>query len=415
MGNQLQHVGLKLDKAHRASCVGCNDLTGSSDLEGGRRVKSDARINERISTFKSFKRDVLEAAAFSAVAADIVGFRLEFEIIGGTSVFWAVPRMTYVKVTQVFEHANAPPRLTSVRGFYILYFMLKDLWDSDSFAKEMAKADGASAASAQACASVKKLEVEDAAEAIAQVAATSDGAGASAGLGAKTLEDATGAHAKIVTSNETSLLQDVSSASTAKVLVNTTSAFDLDEHECPICMDARVAVAPPCGHGLCRNCYEEWRQHSDVCPTCRGDGTGSELWVDLIESLIPDGSEHVDDLMQAIHTYVQMLPRLETRWERQQRMLRQRTMRSRSSTLSTAASSSSLAADAAAATAEASLQRMLAEANHSAAQADHRSFEENHSWLDNVNENSLRRLDVSHLDEELQIEVAMRLSLAASG
>mmetsp|Transcript_21463 Transcript_21463/g.42156 ORF Transcript_21463/g.42156 Transcript_21463/m.42156 type:complete len:396 (-) Transcript_21463:283-1470(-) len=395
MGNQLQHVGLKLDKAHRGSYVGCNDLNGSTDLEGGRRVKADRRINDRISSFKNFKRDVLEAAAFSAVASDIVGFRLEFEIIGGSSVFWAMPRMTYVKVTQVFEHADAPPRLTSVRGFYVLFFMLKDLWDSESFAKEMAKADGASAASTKACATVKVLDCEDAAEGSRCSASNSD---------AKTLCDS-GQNVQLAKASNASAYDDV------------------DDRECPICMDARIAVAPPCGHGICRNCYEEWRQHSSACPTCRGDGAGSELWIELGQDKIPDGSEHVDDLMQAIHTYVQMLPRLETRWEKQQRAMRQQAMRSRSSTVSTTASNSSLIGDAAVlANAEASLQRMLAEAGLDVDGHDddiyssygaRRSVYQTRAWLATVNESTLRRLDVSQLDEELQVEVAMRLSLAA--
>jgi len=131
MGN-TNGVGLKLDKAHRSCCIGRSDLNGSIELEGGKEYESLARstrIGGAMRTPKQFTKDVLHANAVSAMCTDILGFRLEFLIVGKLSLLWTIPGMNYVKVTQIFPNESAPPKITSVRGFYLVYIMLKDMWD----------------------------------------------------------------------------------------------------------------------------------------------------------------------------------------------------------------------------------------------------------------------------------------------
>mmetsp|Transcript_18801 Transcript_18801/g.30715 ORF Transcript_18801/g.30715 Transcript_18801/m.30715 type:complete len:351 (+) Transcript_18801:233-1285(+) len=273
MGNNIQHVGLKLDKAHRASCIGASEMDGSTHLEGGKELKGNSRISKKITTFKAFQRDTLQAAALSAVACDVLGFRLEFEVIGKPSLLWTLPRMTYCKVTQIFAHASAPPKITSVRGFYALYFLLKDLWESESFSQVLQEA---SAAVVENHGEEKKMLEE------------------------KPTED------------------------------DERPKEDGHDEECPICMDRDIQVIPSCGHGLCSNCYHGWKEKDTACPTCRAESGMEELWILPTQSDIPDSSEHVDDLMQAVHTYIQALPRLETRWEKEQRIEKEKVLRRRS-------------------------------------------------------------------------------------
>ena len=43
------------------------------------------------------------------------------------------------------------------------------------------------------------------------------------------------------------------------------------DNECAICLDQKVEVVLPCGHGFCNDCIVDWVSRDRECPMCRED------------------------------------------------------------------------------------------------------------------------------------------------
>mmetsp|Transcript_18731 Transcript_18731/g.34692 ORF Transcript_18731/g.34692 Transcript_18731/m.34692 type:complete len:380 (-) Transcript_18731:63-1202(-) len=311
MGNS--HPGIALDKAYRDCSVGGLNEGEDVSLDGARPDLAQAkRVSECIKSYAKFERDVLEASAFAAVAAEVIGFRLEFEAIGRPGLLWAIPRMTYVKVKQVFTHAEAPPRVTSVRGFYALLLLIKDLWaevvdcnTNLSFVPSQTRKAGLSLPS-------------------------SLGENNQAGESSSYNEDD-----EIKTEDkdeDKDKDKDEDNAHRSSIACETQDSrivSDVNENECPVCLDANIEVVSSCGHGLCKKCFRDWYMKRPDCPMCRVEGKSGTVWVIEDDREIVVVPQSVNDLVQHLHAFVQMLPPLETRWEKEQRLSRIYTFRQR--------------------------------------------------------------------------------------
>jgi hypothetical protein len=338
MGNSAQHPALRLDKAHRRCCVGANGVDGSVRLDGdcgpdapSRHARVGDRLSEVAGSFAMFERDVLCAVAFAAMTSDTLGFRLEFEVLGPKAPPVWLQSMTLVKVRQIFAHAEAPPRVTSVRGFYALSFVVRDLYDADKAGRAQSERNRKARDAARARRRAARALAQGDAPHLAQRAGLDDKAVdahepvcAAPGPG-----DEEGLEGRQLLVREQHQHQHQLQQQQQQVQLEANEELELDDEEdddeCPICLEHRVEVVPPCGHGLCRGCFRGWHAKSSACPTCRADGHENEVFVvDDDRETLSVVLTHVNDLVKSVHATVQSLPMLETNWEREQRAQRNR-------------------------------------------------------------------------------------------
>jgi hypothetical protein len=332
MGNSAQHPALRLDKSLHRCCLGTDGVDGSVRLEGdcgpdapSRHARVSDRLSEVAGSFATFERDVLSATAFAAMASDTLGFRLEFNVVGPKAPALWLQSMTLVRVRQIFAHAEAPPRVTSVRGFYALSFIVRDLYDADNAGRAQSERRRKDREAARARRRAARAQAD--ASRLTQLTGLDDKAfdAQEPVCSAPCVEEGLDFHHQEQGQevHEQQQLQRQEQQQQQQLELELDDLYEEEEEdddECPICLEHRVEVVPPCGHGLCRGCFRGWHAKSRACPTCRADGHENEVFiVDDDRETLSVVLTHVNDLVKSVHAIVQSLPMLETDWERAQR------------------------------------------------------------------------------------------------
>ena len=64
-----------------------------------------------------------------------------------------------------------------------------------------------------------------------------------------------------------------------KKMKNPEELSKIEEEICCICMeDIKIPVMTPCGHILCNYCLKEWLKHKSICPMCKTNLQGKEIF-----------------------------------------------------------------------------------------------------------------------------------------
>uniref|UniRef100_A0A7S3V3F7 RING-type domain-containing protein n=1 Tax=Aplanochytrium stocchinoi TaxID=215587 RepID=A0A7S3V3F7_9STRA len=249
-----------------------------------------------------------ECQTLSGLLQHYIGFKLEF----ATLSFQDQNDVAYIEysnlsraalkaagvliiIKQEFQHELGPTKITSVRGFYTLYYYLKDLW---------------------ACfgsISSNTFELEFGKLCFYQSEAIND-------------DDTIVSSENGDYDTEIDIDCDEFSPNQREVEVaieGQQAKFEYeskcdDEDEttmCPICLDSAIEYVLPCNHAICESCYNDWTNRRSNCPMCRrelDEGDEESLWVfSSLQDSEAQAIIHVNQLVPLIHDFIFSVPRIE--------------------------------------------------------------------------------------------------------